>query len=111
MASPSDRLHLHGEMHPLVPRFVHTDLFKSLNVGFGMDEGLARCWGGEFCAENANSCSSICSNGLNCVHVLISMKLLSKQYISIIRGSPTEEVDLFYGERNEFWFEVGSLNI
>jgi len=41
--------------------FVKTDLFKSLNVGFGMDEGLA---------------------------------------------SSTEVVDLFYGERNEYWFEV-----
>lgn len=41
--------------------FVNTDLFKSLNVGFGMDEGLA---------------------------------------------SSTEVVDLFYGERNEYWFEV-----
>jgi len=47
--------------HDGLAKFVHTDLFKSLNVGFGMDEGLA---------------------------------------------SPTEEVDLFYGERNEFWFEV-----
>ena len=41
--------------------FVNTDRFKSLNVGFGMDEGLA---------------------------------------------SSTDVVDLFYGERNEYWFEV-----
>jgi len=47
--------------HDGLAKFVQTSKFKDMNVGFGLDEGLA---------------------------------------------SPTDEVDIFYAERNEYWFEV-----
>jgi len=47
--------------HDGLAKFVLTSKFKEMNVGFGLDEGLA---------------------------------------------SPTDEVDIFYAERNEYWFEV-----
>lgn len=47
--------------HDGLAKFVQTDKFKEMNVGFGLDEGLA---------------------------------------------SPTDELDIFYAERNEYWFEI-----
>lgn len=47
--------------HDGLAKFVLTSKFKEMNVGFGLDEGLA---------------------------------------------SPSDEVDIFYAERNEYWFEV-----
>ena len=63
--------------------FVNTDLFKSLNVGFGMDEGLASS------TEVVHFCEG-CADFAFCNVSSFKMQV----------------VDLFYGERNEYWFEV-----